>query len=75
MVRVCDICKSEIREYHVKIDGKYYHYSPCSIEKFKRGQVGSVHRYSSDGFENLFDDEYKEESALLVSADTCEVKA
>jgi hypothetical protein len=31
----CEVCKKEITEYHVKIDGKYYHYSPCCIERFK----------------------------------------
>jgi|GEM_PF-6553261 len=74
MMKVCDICKTEIREYHVKVDGKYYHYSPCSIEKFKKRRIEPVHQYSSSGLETQSDDEYVEESELLVLADMCMVK-
>ena len=34
----CSICRQKIDEYHIKIEGTYYHYSPCCVEKFKKKQ-------------------------------------
>jgi hypothetical protein len=46
--RRCEVCRKEINEYHVKIDGKYYHYSPCCIERFKTGNEVSIPSFSLD---------------------------
>ncbi|KPJ49408.1 hypothetical protein AMJ40_05590 [candidate division TA06 bacterium DG_26] len=32
---VCEVCKKVISEYHIKLEGKYYHYYPCFVEKLK----------------------------------------
>lgn len=32
---ICEVCKKVISEYHIKLDGKYYHYYPCFVEKLK----------------------------------------
>ena len=47
----CALCKKEITEYHVKIDGKYYHYSPCCLHKFKTRSETTMPSFSLDAVE------------------------
>jgi hypothetical protein len=35
----CSVCHQKIDEYYIKIEGTYYHYSPCCVEKFKTKQA------------------------------------
>ena len=65
---LCSICHRKIDDYHVKINGTYYHYSPCCVEKFKkkRNKDGRAAVKTSD----LSDDESSPETQLPGDAET-----
>ena len=67
---LCSVCHQKIDEYYVKINGIYYHYSPCCIEKFKKKRNKDVRARSRSSA--LADDEPSPETQLPGDAQTVE---